>query len=272
MEKLALWKKRIEEKLRALLKPFEPIPLYEAMSYYPLLGGKRIRPLIVCGVTHALGGDLEDAVTVGCGVELLHNYSLVHDDLPALDNDVLRRGKPTCHVVFGEDMALLAGDALLTYAFEVLSRPEHYKSLGEKELLFLVRELAFRSGPMGMVGGQALDVRGLAGREEISLKKTAQLFVFCFLAGGVVARRQDILQELETLGLKFGLLFQMVDDLADKDGFYQVYGDRLLDKIEELRGEYYQLASRLGLNTPELLSVLELALGGGGGIRTPGGL
>ncbi|RMH03591.1 MAG: polyprenyl synthetase family protein, partial [Aquificota bacterium] len=135
VSKLRLWKEKVEERLKELLKPFEPEVFYRAMSYYPLQEGKRLRPLFVCAVCDAYGGEVEDAIGVGCAIELIHNYSLVHDDLPALDNDTLRRGKPTCHIAFGEDLALLAGDALLTLAFEVLSTRENFQSLSSEELI-----------------------------------------------------------------------------------------------------------------------------------------
>ncbi|MDW8294379.1 MAG: polyprenyl synthetase family protein [Aquificaceae bacterium] len=258
MERLELWKRRIEERLRELLKPFEPHILYQAMSYYLFQEGKRIRPLLLCAVCHALGGDVEDGVTVGCAVEMVHNYSLVHDDLPALDNDTLRRGKPTCHVVFGEDIAILAGDALLTCAFEVLSEVSNFKSLSEKELLFLTKELAVRSGYRGMVGGQVLDIRNLSNHEEISLKKTAQLFSLCFLAGGIIAKRYDLTEALEKLGLEFGLIFQMMDDYKDKDGFYNLYGEELLKRLKSLREEYQAHLKGVGLLTEELKELLNM--------------
>ncbi len=267
-----LWKKEIEKRLRVLLKPFEPKLLYEAMAYYLFQEGKRIRPLFLCAVCDALGGDMEDAITVGCAVEMLHNYSLIHDDLPALDNDSLRRGKPTCHVVFGEDMAILAGDALLTLAFEVLSTKENFKSLKEEELLLLVKELALDGGFSGMVGGQVMDVRRLSSQEEISFKKTARLFSFCFKAGGVVAKRLDLIRDLEDIGLKIGLLFQMVDDWKDKDGFYLLYGEELWKRVKDMKEECVRYAGEIGIKTREFLGLLEFVLGGGGGIRTPGGL
>ncbi|MCX8164618.1 MAG: polyprenyl synthetase family protein [Aquificaceae bacterium] len=251
MERLELWKNKIEERLRELLMPFEPSLLYQAMSYYLFQKGKRIRPLFLCAVCDALGGEIEDAVTVGCAVEMVHNYSLIHDDLPSLDNDNLRRGKPACHVVFGEDMAILAGDALLTYSFEVLSERSNFRGLSEGELIFLIRELALRAGYKGMVGGQVLDIKRLSGQEEISLKKTAQLFSFCFLAGGLIGKRHDLLKDLEGLGLKLGLLFQMMDDYRDKDGFYTLYGEGLLDKLEVAKKDCEDSALRMGVFTKE---------------------
>ena len=123
-----------------------------------------------------------------------------------------------------------------------------------------------------MVGGQVLDIRKLSDQNEISLKKTAELFSFCFIAGGIVAKRYDLLKSLEDLGLKVGLLFQMVDDYKDKDGFYKSLGDGLWEKVEDLREECEQKAKSLGVFVEEIEILLALVVGGGGGIRTPGGL
>ncbi len=272
MVKTDLWKKAIDEELKNSIKPFEPEILYRAMTYYLFQEGKRIRPLFLCSVCDALGGDVEDAIKVGCAVEMIHNYSLIHDDLPMLDNDSFRRGKPSCHVVFGEAMALLAGDALLTYAFEYLSKGENFKSLENSQLLFLINQLAKKSGFYGMVGGQVLDISGHKNLEEVSLRKTAELFSFCFIAGGVIAKRYEILEDLENLGLKVGFLFQMMDDYKDKDGFYRLLGESILERVEKLREEIYTRAKDLGILSDEFRYLVELILGGGGGIRTPGGL
>ncbi len=272
MEKIQAWKRAIEEELKGSIKPFEPRILYESITYYLFQEGKRIRPLFLCSVVDALGGSIKDAIKVGCAVEMVHNYSLIHDDLPVLDNDSYRRGKPSCHVVFGEAIALLAGDALLTYAFEFLSKKEAFESLEDSQLLTLIRELAKSAGFGGMVGGQVLDIRGYENLEEVSLKKTAELFSFCFLAGGIIAKRYDLLEDLKDLGLKIGLLFQIMDDYKDKDGFYRLFGERLLERVEPLRSMCQDKAKALGVFTEEFEELLNLVLGGGGGIRTPGGL
>lgn len=260
MKKITFWKENIEKRLRELLKPFEPQILHQAMSYYLFQEGKRIRPLLLCAVCDVLDGNIEDAITVGCAVEVVHNYSLIHDDLPALDNDAFRRGKPSCHVVYGEDMALLAGDALLTFAFEILSCKENFKSLSESELLLLVKELSLKSGYRGMVGGQVMDIRELSSQEEISLKKTAQLFSFCFVAGGVVAKRYELIRELETLGLDFGIIFQMADDYRDKDGFYRIYGKELPERIRALGREYETRLKALHIFSEEIKELMGMVV------------
>ena len=241
MDRISLWKERIEGRLREIFKPAGPELLREAMSYYLFQPGKRIRPLFTVAVASALGGDEEDAITVGCTIEMIHNYSLVHDDLPAMDNDQFRRGLPTCHVKYGEAVAILAGDALLSYTFEVLSNKENFRTLSESEVVELIRVIAGKSGAGGMVGGQVLDVTGERDLEKVNLMKTAALFEACFVSGGIVAKRRDLLADLEKAGRSVGLLFQMVDDILDRDGFYELLGE---DRARRKAGELYEEALR----------------------------
>ncbi len=236
MEELKLWKDKIDKKLKELLKPFEPHQLYEAMAYYLFQEGKRIRPLFLMAITRELGGDLEDAALVGCALEMIHNYSLVHDDLPALDDDDERRGRPTCHRVFGEAMAILAGDALLTYAFEILSRPGAFRRVPPQQALEIVNVIAKKAGIWGMVSGQVLDIKGERDKEKVSLFKTAALFEASFLCAGICSGYEDR-DSLERLGRKVGLLFQITDDILDRDGYYEAYGERALDIAKELHSQ-----------------------------------
>src|SRR5271157_1489560 len=150
--------KIVEEALQHYL-PADDIPakIYEAVHYSVFNGGKRIRPILCLAAAEAVGGDLASAMPVACALELIHTYSLIHDDLPAMDNDDFRRGKPTCHKVFGEDIAILAGDALLTEAFVLLSHVEKVRLSAERRLA-VIQEIAKAAGICGMVGGQALDV------------------------------------------------------------------------------------------------------------------
>ncbi len=241
------FRERFEERLRSFLRGVTPKLLKEAMEYYLLSSGKRVRPLVVYLITKKLKGLEEDAFTLGCALEMIHNYSLIHDDLPALDNDDFRRGKPTCHRVFGEDLAILAGDALLTLAFEVLSDRENFKGIGEGEQLMLIREVAKKSGHFGMVGGQVMDIRKLGSLEEINKKKTAYLFSACFVGAGIISRRLDLKEDLEDLGLHFGEVFQTYDDLKDKDGLYQIYGQSLEEILEKKVKELKEKAKSLNL-------------------------
>ncbi len=257
MDKLSLWKDKVEQKLRDLFKAKYPGYLAEATGYYLFQPGKRIRPLITVAVTDALGGNEEDAITAGCVIEMVHNYSLIHDDLPAMDNDDYRRGLPTCHKKFGEAIAILAGDALLTYAFEVLSRDGVFKSLPADRVLSLIHLIAVKSGIEGMVGGQALDIKGEANHEEICFKKTSALFEACFISGGIVAGREDLSPALEKLGRSFGLLFQITDDILDRDGFYKLLGEETaIRKAKEVYGECLELLRETFRSEPPAVKLL----------------
>jgi geranylgeranyl diphosphate synthase type II len=152
--------KIVEEALKRYLPDENSVPhdLHTAMHYSVFAGGKRIRPILCLAAIEACGGDIAPAMPVACALELIHTYSLIHDDLPAMDNDDFRRGKPTSHKVFGEALAILAGDALLTEAFVLLSRTGKVRLAAEKRLA-VIHEIASAAGVEGMAGGQALDIR-----------------------------------------------------------------------------------------------------------------
>ncbi|MGE5707204.1 MAG: polyprenyl synthetase family protein [Bacteroidota bacterium] len=213
------WRATIEETLERLLPPTTPAPLSEAMRYAVLQGGKRFRPLLAAATAEAFGGDRETqemAMRAGCCVELIHAHSLVHDDLPCLDNDLLRRGKPTVHAAFGEAMALLAGDGLLSYAFRVL--PETLEGLEPSIVLALSRELA--GATFDMVRGQVADV--LAEGQEVTpeglsfihANKTGALIRYSVRAGAHVAGGD--LPGATAFAEHLGLAFQIVDDILDE--------------------------------------------------------
>ncbi len=149
----------VEEALQRYLAPGGDIPaqIYKAVHYSVFAGGKRIRPVLCLAAVEAVGGNLAPAMPIACALEFIHTYSLIHDDLPAMDNDDFRRGKPTNHKVFGEAIAILAGDALLTEAFALLSRAEKVRLPAERRLA-VIQEIAQAAGISGMVGGQTLDV------------------------------------------------------------------------------------------------------------------
>ncbi|MDP3791265.1 MAG: polyprenyl synthetase family protein [Candidatus Omnitrophota bacterium] len=190
--------------------------IQKAVRYSVLSGGKRIRPLILIESARVCAGSVKDAMPIACAIEFIHTYSLIHDDLPAMDNDDLRRGKPTCHKVFGEANAILAGDALLTLAFGIIARHTHAKAGLE-----IIQEVSEAVGVNGMVGGQALDMEFQDKKDrnilkKINLLKTAKLFEVSTKAGAIVAgagRRETA--ALQKFGLNFGLSFQAVDDLLD---------------------------------------------------------
>jgi len=190
------------------------------MRYSIFSGGKRIRPVIVIESAIACGGKVKDAVAAACAMEMVHTYSLIHDDLPSMDDDDTRRGKPTCHKAFGEANAILAGDALLTLAFNVVAK--YMKpSVGIK----IIEELSQASGAEGMVAGQALDLK-FQGKikngkmaKKINILKTAKLFSAAAKIGAMTAGAGDReTKALERFGLDFGLSFQAVDDNLDGDG------------------------------------------------------
>lgn len=238
----AYFKKQIS-RLEIELDRFLPKPtshsgqLHEAMRYSVLEGGKRIRPLLCLSVCELLGGDEQQALIAGCALEFIHSYSLIHDDLPCMDNDELRRGKLTCHKKFGEAMALLAGDALLTLAFETIA-----KLKDPKKTQRLVLELALAAGTAGMVGGQMMELAtdpkeiNLPMIDAIHILKTGQLIKTSCLAGAVIAGA-DLEQERHILkyGEYLGFAFQIIDDILDGNGYLRFMSAReARDKAAEV--------------------------------------
>lgn len=188
--------------------------LYIAARYSLLGGGKRIRPLLAIATGKMLGADLEALLNPACALEMIHTYSLIHDDLPAIDNDDFRRGKPSLHKAYGDANALLAGDFLLTYAFEVLSEAP---LLSSEQRLKLISTLAKASGGEGMIGGQIMDIakKGHC-LEKINAMKTGALLTASMQFGGIIAGvNPQIYDSLTLLGQKIGLLFQICDDILD---------------------------------------------------------
>ena len=198
----------------------DPHTIHQAMRYSLFAGGKRIRPLLAIAAAETIAGDDVSNITFAVSLELIHTYSLIHDDLPALDNDDLRRGRPTCHKVFGDAMAILAGDALLTLAFEVLAKLE---AVPAHQMVHLVRELAVASGTVGgMIGGQVNDIEGEnkppteALLESIHRAKTGALLRASVRMGGIyAAANESQLAALTSFGEHAGLAFQIVDDILD---------------------------------------------------------
>ncbi len=197
--------------------------LHEAMRYGTLGGGKRLRPFIVAETTQLLGGDPRRALRASAAVELVHSYSLIHDDLPAMDDDDLRRGQPSCHVAFDEATAILAGDALLTLAFEVLADPETHDDAAVR--CDLVGGLARAAGAVGMVGGQMIDLASENMTSDAALisrlerMKTGALIAYSCEAGAIIAGASaEIREMLREFGFELGLAFQIVDDLLDVEG------------------------------------------------------
>lgn len=253
----------------------EPRRLNEAARYALFAGGKRLRPAVARAACRALGGSDEDVLPACCALELVHTYSLIHDDLPAVDDDDLRRGQPTCHVRFGEATAILAGDALQTEAFRILAehtpRPELVADL--------VTELARAAGIEGMVGGEVADLEAegqTPDRDRVEFihnRKTAALFSAAATMGGIVAgASQQAREALRRYGRSMGLAFQIVDDVLDETGDAATLG-KSPGKDRRARKMTYpavagidasrQAARELAARAAEALAVLEP----GGGIE-----
>jgi geranylgeranyl diphosphate synthase, type II len=224
--------------------PVSPAILHDALKYSLFAGGKRIRPMLALASYEACGGEPADILPQAAALELIHTYSLIHDDLPAMDDDDLRRGKPTNHKVFGEAMAILAGDGLLTEAFSMLTSMDpllHISSGGmgglkgkkitQSSLLKVVREIAFSSGIQGMVGGQAEDILSedsvpdLQTLEFIHRHKTAALITAAVKMGPILANSgKKILRAVTVYGENIGLAFQIIDDILDIEGSTEELG------------------------------------------------
>lgn len=199
--------------------------IWRAMRYGVFPGGKRIRPILTLAAGEVFGGKQKDLMPFACAIEMIHAYSLIHDDLPALDNDDLRRGAPTAHKVFGEGLALLAGDGLLTEAFHILSAPAVTRALSPELIIELIHELSQAAGAAGLVGGQAFDLEAedrdvdVATVEFIHVKKTGALILAAVRLGARVggAKAGD-LKRISRYGEFLGLAFQIADDIVDCAG------------------------------------------------------
>jgi geranylgeranyl diphosphate synthase type II len=209
-----------------------PPLLHKAMRYSVFAGGKRLRPILVLAAGRALGASPNDLMPAACAVELVHTYSLIHDDLPAMDDDDLRRGQPTSHVVFGEAIAILAGDALQTQAFIALSEAGR-RAPDPERWLSCIHELAEAIGSGGMAGGQCLDLQAegkrLDGEElrRLHASKTGALLTACVRIGAILGGAEGAtLEEMTRYGQFIGLAFQVVDDLLDVEGTVQDLGKR----------------------------------------------
>jgi len=223
-ERCALIDSRLETALPAT-KEF-PFSLHKSMRYSTFAGGKRLRPVLLLAAAEAVGGDVSSALPAACAMEMIHTYSLIHDDLPAMDNDDYRRGNPTNHRVFGEAVAILAGDALLTQAFILLSSPEFLASAPPDRILGVIHEMASAAGSRGMVGGQIVDMES-EGKQDLDLPtvqfihthKTGALIKAAVKCGALLAGAD--LQQLAALnryGEAVGLAFQIYDDILDIEG------------------------------------------------------
>jgi geranylgeranyl diphosphate synthase type II len=222
---------RVDEELEKLLPGTEEHPpsIHQAMRHSVFAGGKRLRPILCWESGQLFRGEEKSLLQVGCALELIHTYSLIHDDLPAIDNDDLRRGKPTCHRAYGEATAILAGDALLTLAFEVLSQPS---LLPAERSLRIIHEISHAIGTRGgMVGGQVVDVETTGSKtdastlEYIHRAKTGAFICAAVRSGALCANApEEDLARITAYGEKVGLAFQIADDLLDITGSKEQLG------------------------------------------------
>ncbi|CAM2141705.1 MULTISPECIES: polyprenyl synthetase family protein [Bacillus] len=250
---LAERKKAVEKQLFVYTENLNiPDSLKKSMLYSLEAGGKRLRPLIVLTVLNAYGKSEKDGIPVGCAVEMIHTYSLIHDDLPCMDDDDLRRGKPTNHKVFGEATAVLAGDGLLTESFKLITSYVSDEVSAEKRLR-LVNELISAAGTEGMVGGQIADMEAenrqvtLEELESIHERKTAKLLGFGVIAGAILADAPE--EEIETLRVfssHIGIGFQIRDDILDVEGSEEKIGKRVGSDTTNDKSTYPSLLSLEG--------------------------
>ncbi|GLT39088.1 hypothetical protein SLA2020_132960 [Shorea laevis] len=263
----------VNQALDAAVSLREPLKIHEAMRYSLLAGGKRVRPVLCIAACELVGGHESTAMPAACAVEMIHTMSLIHDDLPCMDNDDLRRGKPTNHKVFGEDIAVLAGDALLSFAFEHMSA----STIGvtPERIVRAVGELAKSIGTEGLVAGQVVDISsegladvGLDHLEFIHIHKTAVLLECSVVLGAILGGGSDEeVEKLRTFARNIGLLFQVVDDILDVTKSSQELGktagkDLVSDKATypKLMGieKSKQFAERLKNNAVEQLQGFDM--------------
>lgn len=246
------WNERIKLIEAALLKELGAetalVPrLAESMEYSLMAGGKRLRPILMMAAADAVGARGTDFVQAACGIEMIHTYSLIHDDLPAMDNDDYRRGKLTNHKVFGEALAILAGDALLTQAFEVILRQQ---GVPAQVLLEVLREMSIAAGPNGMVGGQVIDMLSEGKRismeelRKMHMGKTGALFRAAIRSGAILGGASGAqLAALTTYADCFGLAFQITDDILDVVGDEAVIGKPVGSDERNEKSTYVTLTS-----------------------------
>ena len=236
-------KKRINQALESLLKTDDkPDRILEAMTYSLMAGGKRIRPVLCLAAAEAVGGNPEEAVPAACALEMVHTYSLIHDDLPAMDDDALRRGRPTCHVAFDEATAILAGDALLTLAFQTLSAIGLSNAERAEKWLQVIQLISYAAGYCGMIQGQMLDISSegrpstLPELKSMHRLKTGALIEASLISGAVLGGiSSDRISLLESYAQNIGLAFQVADDILNVEGDPEIMGkavgtDRLRHK------------------------------------------
>ncbi len=223
--------KLIDENLNRFLEEKYPEEIFKSMRYSVLAGGKRLRPVLCLEACRVFGGNIEDAMPTACAIEMLHAQSLIHDDLPCMDNDDFRRGKPTNHKVFGEATAVLAGDALLTFAPQLIIQKAN---LATEIKLKLIEEYCIAAGAYGLIAGQIVDIDSEGKQisaetlEFIHTHKTADLFKLSLKSGAIIAGAGDEkIKLMEEIGQKLGFAFQICDDILDETSTFEEMGKTL---------------------------------------------
>lgn len=229
----------------------------EAVRYSILSGGKRIRPILTLKFCEMCGKDIKIALPFACAIEMIHSYSLIHDDLPCMDNDNLRRGKPSTHVKYGEDIALLAGDALLNLAFETMLDENNLKFMSESNILKCARIIANASGVLGMIGGQAIDLKlenknpSLNEITDMYNKKTGAIISAACEIGCIAAGADnEKVNAAKKYAKAIGLAFQIVDDILDFTSNEEILGKPVKSDIKNQKATY---VSMVGIETSKIL-------------------
>jgi geranylgeranyl diphosphate synthase type II len=240
----------VDEALTRYLPGEEHYPpaIFQAMRYSVFAGGKRVRPILAIAAAEALGGTAADVLPLACALECIHTYSLIHDDLPALDDDDYRRGRLTNHKVFGEANAILAGDALLTFAFELMGDARHWPQFVPERVVQVMHEVAYAIGTFGMIGGQVVDLQmegqdiDLPALQYIHAHKTGALIRTSVRSGGILGGGSPAAVEALThYGTHIGLAFQIMDDILDVRGDEQLMGKALRKDDARRKATYPRL-------------------------------
>lgn len=225
-----------------------PSKLHEAMHYSTLSGGKRLRPIMVMKAAEFFGLHYEKVMPTACGIEMIHTYSLIHDDLPAMDNDDFRRGKPTCHKVYGDALALLAGDALLTHAFATIAKNSKVDGIFSDAVVDVIEKVSLAAGGYGMIGGQTIDIASSGKNIDqdtlfyISTHKTGCLISISLWSGARLAgASKEDLEAIKCFGEKIGLIFQIVDDILDVKGNETILGKPVGSDMKNMKNTFVRL-------------------------------
>ena len=259
----------INDALDRLLPPANTYPgiIHEALRYSLFAGGKRLRPVLALAAAEVAGGCSRDIMPAACSLELIHTYSLIHDDLPAMDNDDLRRGMPTCHKKYGEAIAILAGDALLTMAFELISMCPVNKTITPERLIRVISEISGAAGAGGLIGGQVVDIisssRNIDGSilKYIHKHKTGAMYRVSVRAGAILSGSAgDDLERLTRYADHLGLAFQITDDILDLVGDEKSIGKPVRSDLKNEKATYpslYGMEKALLMSKEEMEKALE---------------